>query len=216
MKKDEYKSKFNEEDAVGWFSIDEVTTKLYPNQEPKHFGTIIKYMLGGEDPLDGVSIYESKNQKDHYHFVSYGMSNLYYDIENCEEEYSRWGFEFTFRLAPFDEDPEEPKWVVSLMQNLAKYVFNSKNWFEEYHFIPANGPIRLNTETDITAIAFIEDPEMGSIDTPNGKVQFLQMVGITTEEYKQLKLNPKTTEVKLLLEKLKKENPLLITDLKRK
>lgn len=216
MNKDDYKNKFKEDDAVGWLSIDELTEKLYPNQEPKHYGTVIKYMLGGEDPLDGVSIYKSKNQNDHYHFVSYGMSNLYYDLENCEEEFSGWGFEFTFRLIPFDEDEEEPKWVVSLMQNLAKYVFNSKKWFEEYHFIPANGPIRSNTETDITAIAFVEDPEMGAIKTPNGNVQFLQMVGITSNEYEQLKQNPKTTETKILLDKLKKENPLLITDLKRK
>lgn len=216
MKKEEYKNKFVEDEAVGWFSIDNSLAKLYPNQEPKHYGTLIKYMLGGEDPLDGVSIYKSKNQKEHYHFVSYGMSSLYYDLKNCEEDYSGWGFEFTFRLIPFDGDTEEPKWVISLMQNLAKYVFSSKKWFEEYHFIPANGPIRLNTETDITAIAFVEDPEMGTIKTPNGKVQFLQMVGITTKEYEQLKQNPKTTETKKLLDRLKKENPLLISDLNRK
>ncbi|MBQ4804010.1 suppressor of fused domain protein [Aquimarina sp. MMG015] len=216
MTKEEYKRKFEEDEAVGWLSLDKLTEKLYPNQEPKHYGTVIKYMLGGEDPLDGVSIYESKNQNNHYHFVSYGMSNLYYDLDNCEEEFSGWGFEFTFRLIPFEEDNEDPKWVISLMQNLAKYVFNSKKWFEEYHFIPANGPIRLNTETNITAIAFVEDPEMGTIKTPNGNVQFLQMVGITTEEYEQLKQNPKTGETKIVLDRLKKENPLLITDLKRK
>ncbi|AXT54449.1 suppressor of fused domain protein [Aquimarina sp. AD1] len=216
MTKEEYKRKFEEDEAVGWLSLDKLTEKLYPNQEPKHYGTVIKYMLGGEDPLDGVSIYESKNQNNHYHFVSYGMSNLYYDLDNCEEEFSGWGFEFTFRLIPFEEDNEDPKWVISLMQNLAKYVFNSKKWFEEYHFIPANGPIRLNTETNIIAIAFVEDPEMGTIKTPNGNVQFLQMVGITTEEYEQLKQNPKTGETKIVLDRLKKENPLLITDLKRK
>ena len=216
MTKEEYKRKFEEDQAVGWLSIDELTEKLYPNQEPKHFGTVIKYMLGGEDPLDGVSIYQSENQNSHYHFVSYGMSNLYYDLDKCEEDFSGWGFEFTFRLIPFEEDNEEPKWVISLMQNLAKYVFNNKKWFEEYHFIPANGPIRLNTETNITAIAFVEDPEMGTINTPNGNIQFLQMVGITTEEYEQLKQNPKTSQTKIILDRLKKENPLLITDLKRK
>jgi hypothetical protein len=216
MNKDEYKNTFKEEDAVGWLCMDKLTEKLYPNQEPKHYGTLIKYMLGGEDPLDGVSIYKSNNQQDHYHFVSYGMSNLYYDLESCEEEFSGWGFEFTFRLIPFEEDHEEPKWVISLMQNLAKYVFNSKKWFEEYHFIPANGPIRLNTETDITAITFVEDPEMGKVETANGMIQFLQIVGITSNEYDQLKQNPKTSETKRLLDKLKQENPLLITDLKRK
>lgn len=216
MNIEDYKTRFDEDDAVGWLSIDEVTDKLYPDQEPNHYATVIKYILGGEDPLDGVSIYKSNNQQEHYHLVSYGMSNLYYDTESADSEFSGWGFEFTFRLAPFEDDNDDPKWAVSLMQNLAKYVFDSKNWFEEYHFIPANGPIRLDTETDITAIAFVEDTEMGTIDTPNGKVQFLQMVGITTSEYEQLKQNSNTNETKILLDRLKEKNPLLITDLKRR
>ncbi len=216
MTLEEYKSKYNEEDAVGWDCIDAVVEKLYPNQEPEHYGTILNYSLGGEDPLDGVSIYKSDKQQEHYHLVSYGMSNLYYDEESVGKEFSSWGFEFTFRLVPFKDDEGAPKWAVSLMQNLAKYVFNTENWFEEYHFIPTNSPIRLNTDTEITAIAFILDPEMGKIETPHGEVQFLQMVGITTEEYEELKKKPKKSEVKKLLEKLQKENPLLITDLNRK
>ncbi len=215
MNIEEYRKKYNEDDAVGWKSMDEVIEKLYPNQEPKHYATILKMMLGGEDPLDGVSVYKSDEQEKHDHFISYGMSSLYYDEESAEGEFSGWGFEFTFRLIPFEED-KDPQWVVSLMQNLARYVFNSKKWFEEFHFIPANGPIRLNTDTEITAIAFVSDPELGKINTPHGEVQFLQMVGITSKEYEQLLSNPKTTETEKLLEKLRKDNPLLITDLKRR
>lgn len=102
------------------------------------------------------------------------------------------------------------------MQNLARYVFSSKKWFEEFHFIPANGPIRLNTDTDITAIAFVSDPELGTIDTPNGAVYFLQMVGLTSAEYDQLQQEGTTTATAKLLEQLKQKNPLLITDLNRK
>ncbi|MBL3657187.1 suppressor of fused domain protein [Fulvivirga sediminis] len=216
MTKEEYKKKFDEDDAVGWLSMDAVTERIYPGQEPRNYGPNTRYILGGEDPLDGVSIYDSQKQQDHYHIVSYGMSNLYYDPESVKSEFSGWGFEFTFRLAPFEGDKEDPLWVAALMQNLAKYVFDSKNWFEEFHFITANGPIRLDTNTDITAIAFIEDPELGSINTPNGKLQFLQMVGITSQEYELLSKKPETTETKKLLSHLKKQNPLLITDLNRK
>ncbi|HAA16044.1 MAG TPA: riboflavin biosynthesis protein [Cytophagales bacterium] len=216
MDQAEYKKRFGEEDAVGWLSIDKVTEALYPGQEPRHFGTVVKYMMGGPDPLDGVSIFTAQRQQEHLHLVSYGMSNLYYDEKAAGGEFSGWGFEFTFRLVPFDEDHGDPKWAISLMQNLGKYVFNSKKWFEEYHFIPANGPIRLDTETEITAVAFVQDPEMGTINTPHGQVQFLQLVGITAAEYEVLKKNPKTTETKKLLGQLKKDNPLLITDLKRK
>ena len=94
------------------------------------------------------------------------------------------------RIAPFADDPSsepfgdeavpnEPFWAISLMQNLAKYVYKSKKWFEAYHFIPTNSPLRLNTDTKLAGVAFASDPLLGGIDTPNGRVEFLQLVGIT-------------------------------------
>ena len=102
------------------------------------------------------------------------------------------------------------------MNNLARYVYKSGNWFEENHFIPANGPIRLNTETKITGFVIALDPELGKINTPHGEVSFLQLVGITENEIEKLNANPTTTEVEKLILELKKDNPLLITDLNRK
>jgi len=214
MNLEEYKQKFTEDDAVGWLSIDEKVNEIYGQQEPQHFGTIIKYMLGGKDPLDGISVYENKNQENHYHIVSYGLSELYYNEESAGKEFSKYGFEFTFRLKKKEGD--DFNWVMNLMQNLARYVFETGKWFEEFHFIPTNSPIRLDYDTNLTAIAFVLDPELGKIQTPHGEVQFLQMVGITTDEYEQLKQNPKLAETEKLLEQLKINNPLLITDLDRK
>ncbi|OXA93219.1 suppressor of fused domain protein [Flavobacterium hercynium] len=214
MTLEEYKKEFSEDDAVGWLSIDKEFDRLYPNQEPKHFAPPIHYMLGGPDPLDGISIYDSKKQTDHFHYVTYGFSELYYDEEKVDGEFSKWGFELTFRLKPFSEDKETPTWVIPLLQNIAKYVFSSGNWFEELHYMPANGPIRLDTETEITALLFVADPEIEKIQTPHGEVTFLQVVGITTAEFEALKENPETAED--LVNKLKKDNPLLITDLTRK
>ncbi len=214
MNIEEYKNHFSEDDPVGWLAIDQILNKVYPNQEPLHWATVIKYMLGGNDPLDGISVYKSKQSTDHFHFVSYGFSELYYNEEKVGGEFSKWGFELTFRLKPFAEDKDNPVWVASLMQNLARYVFDSGRWFEEYHFIPANGPIRLNTETDITALAFVLDPELGKIRTPHGEVSFLQMVGLTSAEYEAVKQEPSSLES--LIQQMKESNPLLITDLQRK
>lgn len=220
--KEEYEQKFDEEDAVpGWDAIDEVLDKLYGGIEPRHYGTIIRYMLGGEDPLDGVSIYDNTEQEFHRHIVSYGMSELYYSPESSENDFNGWGFEFTFRIVPFegdkdtDEAKNEPNWAIGLMQNLARYVFESEKWFEAYHFIPANGPIRLETDTKMVAIAFVPDPQLGTIDTPHGEVAFLQMVGLTQEEYDWLLQEPNTERVKQLIDKMREDNPLLITDLNR-
>lgn len=216
MTKDEYKQQFSEEDSVGWQAIDEAVERLYPNQEPKHFAPKLYYSLGGEEPLDGLSVYESSNQTDHLHMVSYGFSQLYYDEESAGEEYSKWGFELTFRLKKNVDDGENYSWALNLIQNLAKYVFSSKRYFDEYHLFPAKGPIRLDYDTDITALAFIVDPELGKIQTPNGEVVFLQLVGLTTTEYDFLRSNPDETKTEQLISELRRINPLLITDLARK
>lgn len=102
------------------------------------------------------------------------------------------------------------------MQNLAKYVFSSGKWFEPYHFITAKGPIRADYDTDITAVAFVIDPELGEIDTPNGHIQFLQIVGLTTAEFEVLQQDPVTTRTEELIQRMRTDNPLLVTDLNRK
>lgn len=223
MTEQEYRERFDEDQPVGWEAMDEAIDTLYPNQKPRHYGTIIKYMMGGEDPLDGVSIYDCEEQQFHRHLISYGMSELYYSPESAANEYSGWGFEFTCRIAPWHEDPaadngatNEPFWVISVMNNLARYVFDSKNYFEPYHFIPCNSPIRMDTDTAIVGIAFAPDPKLPEeLDTPNGKVQFLQMVGLTQAELDWLWQDPTTTRCQELLDKMRIDNPLLIMDLNR-
>lgn len=224
LTKEEYEQKFNNDEAApGWDAIDEALKKVYGDKEPRHYGTILmsRYALGGEDPLDGISIYDNDEQEFHRHIVSYGMSNLYYSPESVESEFSGWGFEFTFRIVPFsqdensDEAKNEPHWAMALMQNLGRYVYKSEKWFEPYHFIPANGPIRLETDTNIVGIAFAPDPQLGAIDTPHGRVEFLQMVGLMQEELDWLWQDPNTDRVEQLINRMREDNPLLITDLNR-
>lgn len=218
MTSEEYKQQFTEEDAVGWLSIDTALEKVYGKTEPRHYGPLcgLHFMAGGTDPIDGASIYDTNKQEPHRHIVSYGMSALYYDPEKAGKEFSDWGFEFTFRLKPFAGDTGDPLWAVHVMNNLARYVFNSSKWFEENHFIPAKGPIRLDTETEITGFVLALDPELGKMETPHGEVSFLQLVGITNAELEKLMQDPTTTNVAALISELKKDNPLLITDLERK
>jgi hypothetical protein len=215
MTTEEYKKLFTADDAVGWLAIDKKLEEVYGQQPPRHYAPPIHYIIGGEDPIDGSSIYDSEKQSFHRHIVSYGMSELYYNEEKAGGEFSKWGFEFTFRLKPFPEDKEDPLWAVQVMNNLARYVFQSGRWFEPYHFIPANGPIRLDTATDIVGLAFAPDPELGVINTPHGEVSFLQLVGLTSKELERILANPKTGEVEMLINEMRVNNPLLITDLER-
>ena len=144
------------------------------------------------------------------------MSELYYDPQSAQEEFSGWGFEFSMRVAPFADDPDsdlgdgnaapnEPFWVISVMQNLAKYVHTSKKWFEAYHFMPANSPIRLDTNTKLVGVAFALDPLLCGIDTPNGRVEFLQMVGPHAARARLAALEPDYAARKRLIDMTRKD-----------
>ncbi|MDO4878568.1 MAG: suppressor of fused domain protein [Neisseria sp.] len=105
MDEQQYRAAFEEDCAVGWEAIDRELDRVYQGREPRHYGSINKYSMGGEDPLDGASIYDCADPVFHRHIVSYGMSELYFSPESAGKDYSGWGFEFTMRLTPFAQDP---------------------------------------------------------------------------------------------------------------
>jgi hypothetical protein len=212
MTRREYKKRFTEDDAVGWQYIDKALQKLYGHQKPQHFAPVLYYSLGGDLPLDGISVYESNKQEEHFHFITYGFSELYYNAENAGQEFSKWEFELTFRLKKVSAN-NDLIWAGNLLQNLAKHVFKNETWFEPFQTISVGGPIKKEPPTEITALAFVPDPELDTMQTPHGDVQFLQLVGLTTPEYKTLDKKKKT---EAFIGKMQASNPLLITDLARK
>ena len=201
--------------APGWDAIASQLKEVYGSQEPRHWGTLIKAMLGGPDPIDGISAYESQaGGISHLHFCTYGYSELYYNEEAVGKDFSGFGFEMTFRIASPLPPTEEPVWVCNLLQNLARYVFESGRCFEEYHWIPANGPIRLEYETDIVGLVFVRDPQLPPIESPHGRVEFIQAFGITSGELESLKAKSRSSEQ--IIEEQRRLNPMLVTDLARR
>jgi hypothetical protein len=194
--------------APGWDAIDAALQRRYPGVKPLHHGPALKYVAGGQDPLDGISCYP---RDDHWHLVSYGMSELY-TKESDDPDYSGWGFEFTIRVARAAGDDEPPTWAMSLLQNLARHVFSVENPFVSGSHIKMNGPISVaRPDTEIRAVVFAEDPELGTVATPHGEVQFLQVVGLTLAEYAVID----RWGARRLLDTLRQWLPLLITDLDR-
>ena len=217
MQLDEYKSKFEDDSSPGWDALNVPLEDVYGTQEPKHWGTVISHMLGGPDPLDGISAYScDKGGIDHLHFVTFGYSSLYYDEESVGNDFSKFGFEMTFRLAAnLPAADEDCLWVANFLQNLARYVFESGNHFAQYHWIPANGPIRADSDTDIVGLAFDYDTVLpSSVATPHGQVEFIQGFGLVQSEIDQLK--NKTRSAQEILDEHRQTNPFLITDLNRK
>lgn len=168
----------------GWDAISQALCAAHPGQMPRHFGTALPWTLGGKDPLDGVSVYWSGQGRPHWHYVSYGLSELF-DKESDDADVSGFGFELTFRLAAAEGSTEAdspPTWPMSLLQNLARYVFQTGNVLEAGHHLDANGPIAAGHTTALRHLAFVEDPQLPARDTPNGRLQFLQAVGLTDGE----------------------------------
>jgi hypothetical protein len=199
----------DEPSTAGWDAITAACEKIHGKQEPAHWGTAFPWSLGGPDPLDGASAFRVEKPPC-WHYVSYGLSDLY-DKESEIAEQSGWGFELTFRLAR-STDAKPPVWPVSLLQNLARYVFQTRNTLGPGHHMPCNGPIAAGQKTDIIAIAFRVDPELGEIETPNGRVRFLQVVGLTDDEL----LACLEWDTDRVLETLARKDPLLVTDLSRR
>jgi hypothetical protein len=217
MTLEEYKRRYEGkyDNSPGWEAINLRVNEIYSDQQPKHFAAVPHAAVGGNDPLDGISLYESDaGGTQHYHFVTYGFSELYFDESAFGKDFSKFGFELTFRLKPAERDTGVPFWALNMLQNIARYVYKSGNWFEPFHVMTAHGPIRLDSDTAIRAFLFVPDPELGVIQTPHGEVQFLQVFGITEAELNETEgLIEKTTA---LAERHRPTNPLYITDLQRR
>ncbi|KFB40789.1 AGAP001948-PA-like protein [Anopheles sinensis] len=210
--------------------------KIYPDQtNPLQVTTVLKYWLGGQDPLDYISMYHNpgdpeQNIPPHWHYVSFGLSDLHgdgrvhlADTSGGLEPRSGMGFELTFRLvkspdAPPDERP--PTWPANLLQSLAKYVFQSGNRLCSGDNIPWRRPLdgskanNANT-ADIQHMLIAEDPQLPRTETPFGWVDFLQIVGVTGEELEQASRWNGKGVLNLLRKDPATGGPWLITDMAR-
>jgi suppressor of fused len=200
-----------EPNTSGWDAITGALEPLYPGVEPKHWAATLPAIVGGPDPLQGISGYWRSRPVPHWHFVTYGFSELY-DKESDDPAVSGFGFELTLRVAAAPDSQDPPPWVFNFLQNLARYVFKTGNRFASAHRMNLNGPIALGTDTAIRAIAFTGDPELPPIETPNGALEFLQVVGITLDE--EVALQKWATEQGLVV--MGPHLPLFVTDLDRR
>lgn len=197
------KDEKDEEEVVtdGWKAIDEAFLKVYPGQDdPKHYGTIIPWRLGGPDPLDGISIYDGG---DYWHFVTYGLSELY-EKESEDPEWSGYGMEFTMRLKKgcYENEENDLRCVCGNFQQIAKITFENNELFLpwEYIYTGQKNGVDFEHKSALTGFITVPDTLVPSIDTPNGHVDFVEFIGATDAEL--LKIQAKETNVKELYEKI--------------
>lgn len=177
--------------APGLDTLYALCRRLYPDQpNPLQVTAVVKYWLGGPDPLDYVSMYsnpgdEEKGIPPHWHYISFGLSDLHGDGRVHEisgsDTPSGFGFELTFRLKREAEETAPPTWPAAIMQALAKYVFQSENILCAGDHVSWHCPLD-NSESRIQHMLMTEDPQLGTVMTPFGPVNFVQIVGVCGEE----------------------------------
>lgn len=171
--------------------------RSYPDQNnPLQVTALVKYWLGGPDPLDYISMYSNpgdpvKQIPPHWHYVSFGLSDLHGDgrVHDPQQQLqnsdgvptSGFGFELTFRLQKDPKEPTPPTWPAALMQALARYVFQSENILCCGDHVSWHAPLD-GSDSRIQHMLMAEDPQLGSINAPFGKVTFIQIVGVCLEE----------------------------------
>ncbi len=187
--------------STGWDAITQECERVYPTQKnPKHYATLISWRLGGNDPLDGISIYDGG---DYWHFVTYGLSELY-EKESENKEISGFGMEFTLKLkkGSYQDEEAELKGICGILQNIARLTFTEGETFYPYEYLYTGQTTGIDTQmqSNITGFITIPDHDLKTINTPNGSVSFVEFIGVTNNEL--LAIQNKEIGVKELYEKL--------------
>lgn len=178
--------------APGWAAIDRALGMLYPGQVPHQFTSGRAYDLEGQAPLPAVAVYEAPRGSGgpaHWHFVSYGLTELF-EKTSPDAEHSGFGFELTLRLPKRDGEDMPPAWAVRLVQALGHYVLSGHAGLDTGHVIdlgaplapPQPGPDGQPRVCAIEGLVLVPDPRLPPLDTPFGRMLFLQLFGVTRDE----------------------------------
>lgn len=174
-------------EAPGWDALTARFESRYQGQKyPAHFGMYTSMKAGEAGPLDGISVY---NGGEYYHFVTYGLSELY-EKQNGNPDRSGYGFELTVKLKKEGlENPAlEVRHMCSLLQMIAGITTNGGHQFMPGQIIPISRERGFDVTGKSRMTGFItKEDELGSLRTPFGKVQLIQLIGITAEETEKLK-----------------------------
>jgi hypothetical protein len=193
--------------ATGWDAIDAACRLLYGDQEPRHVGYAPGRAFGSV--LQGCSAYRAQ---DHWHYVTYGLSNLFDDDEGENDGCSGWGYELTWRVRDLAADEQAPGWPFTILQRLAKWAAEAPVLLEEGTRLHVGAPVTGFPHTDgpdtgLTGILLATDPQLGQMSTVNGSVTFLQFVAVDAGDLALAKESGSAA----VLERLVREDPLLVT-----
>jgi hypothetical protein len=191
----------DDDESPGWDAIDATLRRLYSDQAPRHVGYVPGLHFGSG--LQGCSAYRAAN---HWHYVTYGLTELWSKEVDSDADVSGWGYEMTMRVVGTPDEP--PGWPFDLLEKVARHTHSQAHPYLIGDRLDPGGPITGAADTALTAVAFTRDPELPSTQSSNGVFEFRQLVGITAAELAEMR-NSSTDAV---LDRLRAANRLLVTD----
>lgn len=160
-------------------AIDAALDRLYPTERDFRMGL----MAGpGEDrpPLAEIVAFRASHPVPHWHYVTYGLSELD-EKTSSEPSVSGFGVEHTLRLV--DPAPTPPTWPFQLLRWLARRTELTGYPYEHGHSMNLPSPMLEAYSPGVEGFAFYRDDELGEIDTPTGRLSFVQLVPLQRGEY---------------------------------
>nr|ACZ64513.1 sufu-like protein [Schmidtea mediterranea] len=231
-----------DKDSPGIQAIYEACYTLYSDQPtPPQVTALQKFWLGGPDPLDFISMYENNGFKNnanndfesscaHWHYITYGLSDLYGDArlhdQSSSDGPSGFGFELTFRLKRSNEI-KAPLWPAMLLQSLARYLFRSQAKFAPGDHIPWGRPLEDTTNCSkedeefskcnsrITNMLIAPDAQIQRVYSKHGYIDFFQVVGICDEEMQLARRWSGIEMIAAMRKRVETGGSLLVTDMRR-
>lgn len=163
--------------APGWAALEALLIRTHGG-DPTYFSS---QDLEDECPVESIAVFRVEEPAPHWHLVSCGLSELY-DKKFISPEVSGFGFELTMRVPLREGEENPPSWPIQLLRNLGRYLTVARQPFAEGEHMNAHAPLALDEPCTLTAVCFLEDPALGAIQTPNGSLRFLQVLGLTEDE----------------------------------
>ena len=187
MTKSEFMKKLAENPrwAPGWDAIEAEFGKAYPGVTPEHLGTVIaaRAAFGGDQYLDGYSFYPMGEGC--LHIVTFGLSELYGNKRAFGGAWSGKGCELTMKITA--DAAGDALWACDILSAAARIACTTKRHFSPYQILMGDElGISASTLSSVRAVLLIQDPKVQPLETIYGKVQFLQLIGLTEDELKTL------------------------------